>query len=118
MKKAYDRIRAKQLVPLLQSVSRELAERLHEIRIIQGRLAVLERTGEGSAELLDLKASLSTHLREVRTIARELKRLGCVLDGNRPGRILIPGIDGDVAHGFAWDLTDPLLRRVSTGAAL
>lgn len=118
MMKAYDRNHAQRLLPLLRSIGNELAERLHEVRILQGRIAVHERRGGDVHELLDLKATLATQRRELRLTAKELERLGCTLDESHPGRILIPGADGDVAHGFAWDASDPTLRRVSTGTAI
>ena len=39
MKRAYDRDRARQLIPLLGSITQEISERVHEALIIQGRLA-------------------------------------------------------------------------------
>jgi uncharacterized coiled-coil protein SlyX len=118
MKNTYDSNRAQELVPLLRSISLEISERLHEIRVLQGRISATERQAGQDDQVLDLKAALATHRREVRLAQRELEHLGCVLDEDRPFRILIPGIDGDVSHGFAWDANDPHLRRVSTGTAV
>ena len=118
MKKAYDRQLAQQLLPLLESIGQEIAERLHEVRILQGRIAVQEYHGGEVTELLDLKATLANHKREVRLASKELERLGCTLDDDCPGRILIPGADGEVAHGFTWEASDPSLRRVSTGTVV
>ena len=118
MKQSYDRNRAQRLVPLLRSISLELSDRLHEIRILQGRIAALERRGGSVDELLDMKATRATHRRELRYAQHELERLGCVQDESHPFRILIPGADGEVAHGFALDANDACLRRVSTGTAV
>ncbi len=118
MKKAYDRTHAQQLVPLLRSIGIELTERLHEIRVLQGRLAAQERLDAPAEAVADLNAALSNHYRELRLAQRELQRLGCTLDDNHPLRILIPGADGEVAHGFALDADNTTLRRVSTGTAL
>lgn len=117
MNKAYDTQHAQQLVPLLESIVREVADRLHEIRILESRIGRIEaEAGEqASSEFFDLKASLATHRREIRLATRELERLGCVVDGRHPLRIIIPGSDGNLDHGFQWDPSDPMLRRVSTG---
>ena len=125
MKKAYDRTTARQLVPLLKSITREVVERLHEVRIFQGRLALLEQgKSDGrqsdamSAEYLDLRAALSNHRREIRLAMKELERLGCVVDEHNPLLIFIPGTDGNIDHGFQWDPADPRLRRATTGTAV
>ena len=118
MNKAYDRSHAQRLLPLLQSIGQEITERTHEVRILQGRIALHERRGGDLENLLDLKATLSSHRRELRYAQKELERLGCSLDQNHPLRILIPGADGQVEHGFAWEANDPTLRRVSTGTAI
>ena len=118
MNKAYDRSNAQRLLPLLQSIGQEIAERTHEVRILQGRIALHERRGGDVDELLDLKASLASHRRELRYAHAELEKLGCSLDENHPLRILIPGADGQVEHGFAWEANDATLRRVSTGTAI
>ena len=119
MKKAYDRTTARQLVPLLESITREVVDRLHEVRIFQGKLALLEQGksvgGTRSEEYLDLRAALSNHRREIRLAMRELERLGCVVDEHNPLLIFIPGSDGNIDHGFQWDPSDPTLRRATTG---
>jgi hypothetical protein len=43
---------------------------------------------------------------------RELDRLGCALDGERPFRVLIPGDDGVIESGFAWDLGDTRVHAI------
>ena len=118
MKKAFDRQLAQQVLPLLRSIGLELSERLHEIRLLQGRIALTESHDDGLEELPHLLATLANHRREVRMAAKELERLGCTLDEDCPGRILIPGADGNMAHGFALDASDATLRRVSTGTAV
>ncbi len=118
MKKAYDRELVQRLLPLLRSIGVEIAERMHEERVLQGRIAVYERRGEYCAELFNLRAALAVHRRELRLARKELETLGCVLDRNHPGRILIPGADGDVENGFTWAASDPTLRRAATGVAI
>ncbi len=118
MKKAYDSQHAQKLLPLLQSIGQEVTERLHEIRILRGRITAHEQGDWGVEQLMGLKASLANHKREVRLAGKELERLGCVLDEDVPGRILIPGTDGEVAHGFIWEASDLALRRTSTGGVI
>lgn len=118
MKKAYDKTDVQRLLPLLRSIGLELTERLHEARILQGRVAAHERSGGEVSDLLELRGALAEHRREIRLAEKELERLGCTLDDAHPGRILIPGADGDVAQGYAWTADDPMLRRVSTGTAV
>ncbi len=120
MKKAYDRTTARQLVPLLESITKEVLERLHEVRIFQGRLALLEQDnpgGEKGVDYLEVRAALSNHRREIRLAMKELERLGCVVDEHNPLLIFIPGSDGNIDHGFQWDPSDPTLRRSTTGTA-
>jgi hypothetical protein len=114
MKRAYDRDRARQLIPLLGSITQEISERVHEALIIQGRLAKLEGNPIGD-EFMNLKAKLAGHRRELRQSAKELTRLGCVIDEEDPGKIRIPGTDGDFEHGFRFDSDSHSLRRVETG---
>jgi hypothetical protein len=115
MKKAYDTQHAKQLLPLLESIVREVADRLHEIRVIQGRLAAFEDV-EATPEFFDLKAALSNHRREIRLATAELERLGCVVDEKYPLRIIIPGTDGNPE--FQWDPGELILRRLATGTVV
>ena len=114
MKRAYDRDRARQLIPLLGSITQEISDRVHEALIIQGRLAKLEGNPIGD-EFMNLKAKLAVHRRELRHSAKELDRLGCVMDEEEPGQIRIPGSDGDFEHGFQFDSGSRSLRRVQPG---
>ncbi|HIF40851.1 MAG TPA: DUF2203 family protein [Planctomycetes bacterium] len=114
MKRAYDRDRARQLIPLLGSITQEISERVHEALIIQGRLVKLEGN-PASDEFMNLKAKLAIHRRELRQSAKELSRLGCVIDAEDPGQIRIPGSDGEFEHGFQFDSDSHSLRRVETG---
>ncbi len=112
MQRAYDQSQAQELVPLLESITREMAERAHEVCILMGRIAKIE--GEPlSEEFMNLKAMLAVHRRELRLAGKELDRLGCVLDEARPGKIRIPGRDGELAHGFTFDPRSCSLRRVA-----
>lgn len=105
MMNSYDRNRARQLVPLLKSITKEMDERLTRIRRLEALLESTEndQRARTSAEL-DLQAELATQRRELRLARKELERLGCVVDPAHPQRVLIPGSDGNIERGFRWDL--------------
>jgi hypothetical protein len=44
---------------------------------------------------------------------RELEKLGCALDADHPLRVLIPGSDGELENGYAWDPADERLQPAS-----
>lgn len=106
MKRAYDRIRADRLVPLLRSIQQEIRERLERIRILSHRVSQLEASAPKSAELALLVADLAVQRRELRCAQKELRALGCALDPEHPTRVRIPGESGDLETGYAWDLGD------------
>jgi hypothetical protein len=103
MMRSYDRNAARDLVPLLESITRELTERRHEARVTETAIRRLRRQGGTAEELTDLRAILATHKREIRLALAELERLGCSVDTDRPSRVLIPGVDGSLEGGYAWD---------------
>ena len=111
MKKAYDCERATRLVPLLEVISREIVERRHQVRLLERRIARFRANGRPATEILDCKAQLATHLRELRHANTELERLGCVVDDEHPSTIFIPGADGELDRGFRWNAIDGSIRR-------
>jgi hypothetical protein len=112
MKKAYNYKGADGLIPLLRSIQREVRERREEILRLESSSRVLQRRATKHPRLVTIEADLMTHRRELRMAERELKRLGCALDGERPFRVLIPGNDGAIEHGFAWDLGDTRVHTI------
>lgn len=110
MKKAYESVAADRLIPLLRSVQRELRERADAVRVIENKLRRARRAPEGDATRSLLEAELATHKLEVRQALRELARLGCALDQEQPGRILIPGRTGELADGFTWSFGESVVR--------
>jgi hypothetical protein len=112
MKKAYNYQGADELIPLLRSIQREVRERREEILRLENTLRVFKRRALEHPRLASTQAELMTHRRELRLSERELERLGCALDGERPFRVLIPGDDGAIEHGFAWDLGDTRVHAV------
>jgi hypothetical protein len=106
--------RAEQLVPMLRSIAREIDERTRSIERLESTLdtpAVATRGSQHSKELRGLEASLAHERRELRLAKRELSRFGCAMDEDHPLRILIPGEDGTLATGYAWNPADESPRR-------
>ena len=112
MKKAYNYQGADELIPLLRSIQREVRERREGILRLENTLRVFKRRASEHPRLASTQAELMTQRRELRLSERELERLGCALDGERPFRVLIPGDDGAIEHGFAWDLGDTRVHAV------
>ena len=114
MRKAYDRERARKLVPLLESITREIAERTRTAAVL---LAELESLGDESdtvtAKELDLRAELATQRREARLAMREIESLGCVIDETQPSLVYIPGSDGRIQRGYRWETGETTVRRLA-----
>jgi len=96
----YDRGRAERLVPLLRSILRELRERREAIRVLDQWLEREQADGPTRAQRI---ADLAGHRRGELEAERELEGLGCALDGDHPLRVLIPGGNGRLESGFAFD---------------
>ncbi|MEE2940545.1 MAG: DUF2203 family protein [Planctomycetota bacterium] len=99
---SYDRNRAAKLVPLLESIFVEVADRRQSIRRLERELQRAKRDGESRAVLSDLTARLATHRRELRMTSKEFEQLGCVVDEHNPNRVIIPGASGNYDEGFHW----------------
>ena len=106
----YDPERAEALLPLLGSITREIRERSQAIDRLEQDCLRLRRTRTDRQRRSDSEAELAVHRRELRVAQRELERLGCALDDDHPLRVLIPGADGELEHGWAWDPRDGTLE--------
>jgi len=105
----YDEQRALQLVPLLRSITNEIQDRAQAIDRLEHRLDSVTRTARSASRtdaLREIEGNLSENRRELRMAKRELERLGCALDEDHPLRVLIPGTNGELDHGYAWTPTD------------
>ena len=109
MKKAYESRDADRLIPLLRSLQRELRERADSMRSLEHRLRRARRDGDTDQRTL-IEAELANHRLETRNVERELARLGCALDEQHPGRILIPGRSGEMTDGFTWSYGEARVR--------
>ncbi len=115
MSKSYDRDTAALLVPLLMGICSEIAERTASAHRLKRSIRTLESAADGQPgaveDLLNLRAELANHRREIRLAKAEVTSLGCAFDESRPQRVLIPGENGSLASGYAWDLgTDSLVE--------
>jgi len=101
MKKAYDHRTAERLIPLLRNIQKEIRERSDAVRRAYFKIKGL-KSGQRSLEAA-LRAVISNHKREIRLARKELNRLGCLVDESSPRRVLIPGSDGTLNHGYSWE---------------
>jgi hypothetical protein len=109
---SYDPERASALLPLLRSITAEIQERSDAIEAFERELQDLGTGRHGRERRGDIEAGLSIQRRELRVARRELERLGCALDPDHALRVLIPGVDGDLDHGFAWSPLDGKLQSL------
>lgn len=99
---SYDRDHAARLVPLLESIFAEVADRRQSIRRLERELQRAKRDGEPRATISDITARLANHRRELRMTSKEFEHLGCVVDEHNPNRVIIPGASGNYDQGFHW----------------
>ena len=102
MKHSYDKDRAAQLVPLLEMIFTEVADRRRAIRSIDRELKTLKEENSTSPRVGELTAILANHKRELRLTSKEFERLGCVVDEHNPNRVIIPGASGGLERGYHW----------------
>lgn len=113
--RAYEWHEALALLPLLESIAREMRERDEVLRRIAGDLRRLEKRGRGrSAEARLLGAEAADHRTAMRQARVEVERLGCEGIGVRPPTIRIPAAGGPEAETWVWRLGDLLPRRFGT----
>ncbi|MGD2018473.1 MAG: DUF2203 family protein [Planctomycetota bacterium] len=102
MKHAYDHDNASKLVPLLESIFNEVADRRRAIRELERTLKTMKLEGRPSTTTGPVVARLANQRRELRLTSKEFERLGCVVDEHNPNRVFIPGANGGLEEGFHW----------------
>ena len=104
----YDREVATRLIPLLEVLVGEYLDRARSVRSLRRQLSLyLDPEGRlpehqperGTAS--ELRACLSTQLREFRLVTEELESLSCEFDTRRR-MVRIPGESGNLEDGFEW----------------
>ncbi|MFT5732577.1 MAG: hypothetical protein ACJA2W_000207 [Planctomycetota bacterium] len=104
MNQSYDKDHASKLVPLLEMIFAEVADRRRAIRTLERELkAEKEAAGSTSPNAAKITAALANHKRELRLASKEFERLGCVVDEHNPNRVIIPGASGALDRGFHWE---------------
>ncbi|MEZ6014677.1 MAG: DUF2203 family protein [Planctomycetota bacterium] len=113
MKQVHHQNDAQRLVPLIDAIFREVADRRREIRLLEKQLVAMQRETENDADLdrtISLRAQLASHRRELRLARKEFERLGCQVDEHNPNRVLILGPNG--RQTFRWDAGDVAVQRI------
>ncbi|MAE28351.1 MAG: DUF2203 family protein [Planctomycetota bacterium] len=98
----YDQQDASRLIPLLNSIMQEISDRIQAIALTEANLREMDKDEKAGRPGQALAAALMNHRRELRQCRKEINRLGCVFDEDQPYRILIPGNDGQLSGGYAW----------------
>ena len=99
----YEATAAKALLPLLDSIRRELEERGETLARIEERIDSLAHGPcSREAEQRFLLAEASAERRELRRCHRELERLGCSVLGTKPLTIRIPTVEGATKKSLVW----------------
>jgi hypothetical protein len=107
----YDRGRATRLLPLLNSITREIEERSAALAELEARMSPSEGMPFlAEDELHNLVAEAAMHRRELRHAKEELLALGCSIVGTEPITIRIPGHLGSERRSFVYRTGDPVLR--------
>ena len=123
MVRAYDSDSAKQLLPLLGSITSEMRERIRTLHRLEGLEVALraskapQERAHSETELANLQAELSTQRQALRHAEEELSALGCSASEDDDLTVLIPGEHGELSEGFAWRPGDSELRCLSAGSA-
>jgi hypothetical protein len=97
---------------MLRSIGHEIGERTRAIEELERAIeSSSTKCVERARDRGLLVAELAHQRRELRFAKQELARFGCALDEDRPLRILIPGEDGAMTSGYAWNSVEDSLRR-------
>ncbi len=109
--KTYDERRAKQLMPLLEAIGREIQERSLALDGSERRLEQIEKLPSSDSDVTrELVAQAAAHRQGLRLAHKELDRLGCSVVGPEPLTIRIPGRVGEARRSFVWQTGDPVLK--------
>ncbi|MAB79572.1 MAG: hypothetical protein CMJ89_09500 [Planctomycetes bacterium] len=110
----YDVRGANRLLPLLNSIGREIQERTEALDQLEDQIGCLSssnRTTERTGALLaQASAEAATQRRAIRQVREELQRFGCSVLGTDPLTIRIPGRVGEAKKSFVWQTGDPVLK--------
>ena len=109
--KRYDRRGARELLPLLGAIGREIQERTETLERLERCLEQFDsRPNTDPGEIRELVTQAAAHRRGIRRARKELDRLGCSVVGTEPLTIRIPGRVGEARRSFVWQTGDPVLK--------
>lgn len=104
MKRAYERLEAERLRPLLEAIAREIDERNQAIQKLTRASERRAARGVDQRSQAETTARLANHKRELRRASEELESLGCEMNPTDPTTVLVPGPDGSLESGFELHL--------------
>ena len=94
---------AVRILPLLESIAREIQERSEALGAIERGL----RRRPPEQERHQLVAAAATHKRELRHVEKELDRLGCSLASRSPLTFRIRGLSSQKSDAL-WQASEPI----------
>jgi len=103
METRYDERTAQNLIPLLRSIARELAERRVRLEDLEAELDLV--CDDERARLL--LADRSVQRRELRHVLSEVLQLGCTILGTRPLTFRIPVESGSRPRSLVVQVREP-----------
>jgi len=106
----YDVRGANRLLPLLNSIGREIQERTEALDQLDYRIGRLPSSNRTGALLAQASAEAATQRRAIRQAREELQQFGCSVLGTDPLTIRIPGRVGEAKKSFVWQTGDPVLK--------
>ena len=107
----YDRNLAKELLPLLEAIGREIEERSEALERLEQKTELASTVPFPSeTKAHGLIAQAASHRRGLRRAKEELEQLGCSVVGTEPLTIRIPGRVGEAKHSFVWQTGDLVLK--------
>ena len=108
--KRYEQTQIIRLLPLLESIGREIQERSEALERVEARIEELSRSRDTIRQAQDEGAEASAHRRGLRLARREIDRLGCSVVKLRPLTFRIPGRVGKDTRNYVWQADPALLR--------
>ena len=108
--KQYTRRQALSMIPLLEGITVEIADRQTRVLGIESMIQALRPTAHVHKEdIQSHQAELASQRMELRRAGKELDRLGCSLALTDPLEVFIPGED----ENFGWRPGETFLRQAA-----
>lgn len=108
--KTYDRSQAESLLPLLDSILREIDDRRKILRSQEAHKAKIAESDE--AKWHNALADIADNKRQLRLAEEELTKLGCRIENQKSLLVRIPGQAGE---SFLWQPGQPLQELAPIG---